>query len=160
MSDSGAVAVHGAKVTAVSGSTITAQTAFGATVLSWTVDTNNSTSFAPKGNASNTLSNVKAGDYISFSGTLDSAAANLTVTANTIRDYSLLPVSGDLSGNAMLSGTVNSVNTSGNTFVLSTKDHGMVTVSVATSTALLNGDGSFLLGNLALGNSVMVKGSY
>jgi hypothetical protein len=60
ISDPGTVLVRGAKVTAVSGSVITAQTTWSGVTLTWSVNTSSTTKFYNKGN--DTLTNC-SGQY-------------------------------------------------------------------------------------------------
>ena len=92
INDSGHASVRGAKVTGISGTTITAQTLLGSTVLSWTVATDANTKFIPRsGTTTPSIANVKVGDYIAFSGTIDTALSGLTVHAKVVHDASFVP---------------------------------------------------------------------
>jgi hypothetical protein len=83
----GRTVVHGATVTGVSSSTITATTAWGGTTVTWTLATNGSTKFLYKGGKVATNAVVVAGDKINFEGFLAATGA-FTVNANSVRDLS------------------------------------------------------------------------
>lgn len=85
ITNDGDVAVRNATVTGVSGSTITAQSAFGPTVLNWTVNTGTSTKFIAAKGAATTTATVRTGDTVSFLGMIDRARA-FTVNALLVLD--------------------------------------------------------------------------
>lgn len=84
----GKVIVRGAKVTALSGSAISAQLAFGSFTTNWTVKTDANTEFIHRFGGKASLADVKVGDTLSFSGTLDTGAAAATVNAKVVKDWS------------------------------------------------------------------------
>jgi hypothetical protein len=88
INDNGKALVRGAKVTGVSGTTITAATMLGSTTLTWSVVTNGSTTFVDKGGRNVGLAGVTVGDILSFNGSLDATAASLTVNATSVKDWS------------------------------------------------------------------------
>jgi len=151
------VIVRGAKVTAISGSVITAQTQFGSTVLSWSVQTNADTRFANRGDGSASLAGIAVGDYISFSGMLNTAATGLSVNAKAVKDWSK-PV---LQSPRAFSGTVQSVDAANLRFTLASGGaEGAITVKLASTTAITNGQASLAFANILVGDKVSVKGSY
>ncbi len=85
-----AVLVRGAKVTAISDTTITAQTVWGNSALTWTVRTNGDTKYYRQNAEGAVRTALSIGDYVSFSGALDPGAAAFTVNAGVVRDQSLL----------------------------------------------------------------------
>lgn len=70
----GNVVVHGATVTAVSSSTITATTAWGAANIVWTV------------NAKAPIATIAVGDTINFEGKLATTSAAFTVNAKHVKE--------------------------------------------------------------------------
>ncbi len=89
ISDNGSVLVRGAEVTDVSGDRITAITEVGALDLTWRIDTNGDTDFVDEDGAGIDNDDVSDGDYVSFSGTLDTDSEIFTVDADTVRDWSV-----------------------------------------------------------------------
>jgi len=89
ISDNGRVIVRGAEVTEVSGDTIRAKTEWGATELSWRIDTNNDTAFVEKSGSGSELSDISAGDYVSFSGEINEGEPVFTVSADAVKNWSL-----------------------------------------------------------------------
>lgn len=85
----GSVLVRGAKVTAESGATLSAETAWGSTNITWTLHTSASTAFSGFSGSGATSSAIAVGDIVSFRGALDRAASSaFTVNATAIRDWS------------------------------------------------------------------------
>jgi len=134
----GQVIVREAKVTRISGSTVTATTGWGASSIVWTINTTGSTKFFPSGaQGADTIRAMKAGDSVSFSGTLI-AGSRFAVEASSLKDSSLLM------DEQSLVGTVTSVNADDATLVL-TGERGAVTVSTGTGTIVtLNGDTAYV----------------
>jgi hypothetical protein len=85
----GNVLVRGAKVTSVSGSRVTATTAWDDFTLTWRLDTDSGTDFVADDGSDADLSDIDEGDTLSFSGSVDTDAAAFTVDADTVRDWSL-----------------------------------------------------------------------
>jgi hypothetical protein len=129
LASNGSVLVRGAKVTGVSGSSISATTNYGSSQLSWTVKTDGNTDFnANKGGATG-LANIATGDTVSFSGSLDQAVSGLTVNAKVVKDWT------QVESKKTLSGIVTSINATLDSFTVS---HDNATTSVQT-----NGDTKF-----------------
>ncbi len=83
----GKVHVKGATVTAVSGSTITATTQWGAPSMTWTLNTNASTTrFTAQGSGSTTISTIAAGDRISFEGKLATTTSGFVVNVKAVKE--------------------------------------------------------------------------
>lgn len=158
INDDNSVVVRGAKVTAVSGSVITAQTAFGSTMLSWSVQTNADTRFANRADSSASLATIAVGDYISFSGSLNTAVTGLTVNAKAVKDWSKAAVETPRSAFA---GTVQSVDAANLKFTLATGGaEGVITVKMASTSAIISGQGSLAFSNILVGDKAVVKGTY
>lgn len=85
----GKALVRGAKVTAVSTSTITATTGWGSSTILWNVATDSETKFIERSSGKSAIADIKVGDTISFQGKLDtSIAAPLTVRASAVKNWS------------------------------------------------------------------------
>lgn len=89
ISDNGRVIVRGAEVTDISGAVITARTEWGASALSWTIETDSETAFVQKGGSGSALADVSVGDYVSFSGQLDEDESAFTINADAVKNWSL-----------------------------------------------------------------------
>jgi len=156
LTDSGKALVRGAKVTAVSSSTITAQTVLGSATVTWTILTDSATSFYDARGKTGGLAGIAVGDTVSFAGAIE--GGNMTnVRATVVKDWS--PVMSEKT----LKGTLSSLNTGNLTFVLSTKSHKdsskNVTVQLSSTTAItLNGTTS-ALANLAVNDGIKVTGT-
>jgi len=83
----GEVIVRGARVVAINNTTLTAVATLGNTSFTWTVLTDNATKFVTKGDKNTTLSGLKVGDSVSFSGKLATAA--FTVNAKVVKNWSV-----------------------------------------------------------------------
>lgn len=83
----GRVLVRGAEVTAVTDSTIIAETAWGNTSVAWTLETNDDTTFITLGGANTSRGTIDEGETISFSGRLDERGA-FFVDADVVRNWS------------------------------------------------------------------------
>ncbi|HYF10303.1 MAG TPA: DUF5666 domain-containing protein [Candidatus Paceibacterota bacterium] len=89
MAHNGDVTVRGAKVTAIGNGSLTAVSTWGNISLTWTVLTDSSTKFVTKGDKNSTLSGIKVGDSVSFSGKLASTGTAFSVNAKVIKNWSL-----------------------------------------------------------------------
>ncbi|MCE9643631.1 hypothetical protein K8Q93_00040 [Candidatus Parcubacteria bacterium] len=83
----GEVIVRGARISAISGTTLTAVATLGNTSMTWTVLTDSTTHFVTKGDKNTALSGLKVGDSVSFSGKLATAA--FSVNAKVVKDWSV-----------------------------------------------------------------------
>ncbi len=85
--NNGRVNVNGAKVTAVSGNTITANTSWGSSNLIWNVKIGSSTIVKDaRGKGKTPVTQIVAGDTINFKGSLDTGLSGLTVNATQVKD--------------------------------------------------------------------------
>ena len=150
----GKVLVRGATVTGVSGSTITAKSAWGQSTLVWSVLTASTTSFVGK-DSQHTLASVVVGDTISFNGSLDTTVAGLVVRAKTVRDWSATGVE-----TTTIIGTVGTISTSTQSFVLATPAHGSITVTTSASTTFQKSGSASSFSAITTGSSVVAQGNY
>ncbi len=144
----GGVLARGAKVTAVGTSSITASQTWGSYVSVWTVNVVPSTDFYRRFGGASTLSEVHIGDYISFSGMLDTAQPQGTVNAKVIKDFSVQKT------NSTFSGSVISRNASTTSFVLSTKERGTVTVNLSASTIVKKESAAATFSDITVGDKI------
>jgi hypothetical protein len=154
--DNGAVLVRGAKVTAVSGNTISATTALGGTNLNWTVSTDSSTQFVGHSGGQAGVAAISVGDFVSFNGNLVASTAGLTVNAKTLKDWS--GQAQTQMKNASFIGKVVSLGSS--SFVLAAEEHGNVTVNVIATTAFMKGDANAAFGDIHVGDKVLASGIF
>jgi hypothetical protein len=152
ISDDNSVTVRGAKVTEVSGQTVIAETLWGASRLTWTLRTNDDTALLRQSGAPARIADITAGDYISFSGRIDSSQPPFTVQASSLRDWTLVE------GYKVFKGTVESVDAQGHTFVLLV-DQTRITVKTNASTSYAKG-GLDSFAGIGVGDTVLASGNY
>lgn len=153
ITDKGKVLIRGAKVTAVNGAVITAHVGWDNAVLNWNIVTNASTKFIKR----SSISEVSVGDFISFQGMLDSTVASpLTVKADVVKNWS------EQRKNASFKGIVTSINASNQSFVIASDNNQATTITVYTSssTKIEKGDAMGVFADLAVNQTVTVKGIY
>jgi len=155
--DNGQVLVRGAKVSGVSGNTITATTAWGAMNLNWNVNVLSSTNIVRKFGSVSPLSEIKTGDIISFTGTVSSGTNSaMVVDAKVIKNWSITKQN----VRSKIEGTVKSV--SGSTLpasIVVTAEGKDYTVSVSSATSVVNDAwASVSLSSFVVGNKVTAYG--
>ena len=104
---SGNVLVRGAKVTGISGTTLTVTTTAGASTLSWAVTTDGSTAFITSAGSGSSLAQISVGDTVSFAGVLTGTGLNVKATA--VKDWTLGASQRSISG---IVASINGTNTS------------------------------------------------
>ena len=155
IADSGNVLVRGAKVTAVSGGTITATTVAGASTLTWTVTTDSLTSFSTSAGAGSSIGQISVGDTVSFAGAL--SGTGLSVKATAVKDWTVG------ANERSIVGTVQSVNaTSSSLTIVNGKDNDndnkKVTTIQFTGSTVINGTGT-TFGSIVAGDKVKATGT-
>lgn len=148
----GQTLVRGAKVTAISGNTISASTVWGSFTVPFSVVTSASTSFV--GGAS-TTAGIAVGDLISFSGMLDQTKSAFTVLASAVRDWTATPAKP-----LTLRGTVGTVSTSTTSFTLAGTKEGTLTVNLGTNASILKNGTTTTFASVVSGSAVSVTGAY
>lgn len=155
ITERGNVLVRGAKVTAISGNTISASTAWGGASMAWNVVTDGNTQFIRRAGGKSSISEISVGDFVSFQGALQTSVTSpFTVQAKIVRDWSIQKQ------NATFSGTVQSVDSVSQSFVLSSENRGNVTVFVSTSTKVEKGGVSGVFSDIVAGVKATVSGLY
>jgi hypothetical protein len=156
VTDNGKVLVRGAKVTGVSGSVVTATTAWGTAIASWTINTSSTTQLVRRyGGNMSSLSEITVGDFVSFSGTIASGATSpFVVDAKVLKDWSIQKK------NATFEGTVGTVNSAGNSFVLVSNNRGNITINVATGTTIKKDNTTGVFADIVTGLKVTATGLY
>ncbi len=147
------VLVSSAKVTSIDGTTINAVNNWGNTNLAWVIKTDASTEFLRHFGAKSSLSEMTVGDFISFRGSLDTSASQLTITATRIRNWSIQEVNGTFMG------AVKSTDSNGKSFVMTTESRGDLTVFVLTDTKIItDNDAQSIFTDLRVGQNVTARG--
>lgn len=149
IADSGKTVVRGARVTGVSDSTITAQTIWGASSITWTVRTDSSTEFLNKSGRATGDHDVAVGDYLSFSGML-TGGSSFAVDADVVKNWSAEDK------RVALVGVV--IGIDNDSFTLQTVAHGTVTVEVDGDTDFSGSLGA--LADIDMSARVVAYGSY
>jgi len=155
--DNGQVLVRGAKVTAVSGNTISATTAWGAMNLNWNLNVLSSTNIVRKFGSVSPLSEIKVGDMLSFNGTVVSGTSTaIVVDAKVIKNWSVTKQN----VRSKIEGTVKSL--SGATLpatLVVTAEGKDYTVSVSNTTSVVNDAWApVTLPSFVVGNKVTAYG--
>lgn len=148
INDNGKTLVRGAKVTAVSGSVITATTTFGTNVMTWTVNTTSNTQFVRKFGGVSSTAEIQVGDFLSFSGMLSTTATGLTVDATIVKDWSIQ------ARNDSFKGTISSIDATTLSFVLASENRGNITVKTATTTQIKKGNLVITFADLHVGDKI------
>jgi hypothetical protein len=151
ITDAGHALVRGAEVTNVTGGTVTAKTAWGASALTWTVQTDGDTDFLRKNGAGTALADIAVGDVVSFSGAIDQGAGAFVVHADAVKDWS------KDDQKTVFAGTVASVDDAAGTFVLATKQNGSVTVRTTGDTGYGSGKA---FSDVDVDDTVVVSGAF
>ncbi len=89
IADNGSVLVRGARVTDIDNDRLIAATTVGDLTLTWRIDTTADTDFVDADGDANDIDDANDGNYVSFSGTLDTDADMFTVNADTVRNWSV-----------------------------------------------------------------------
>jgi len=152
MSESGRVNVKGARVREVTATGFRAETLWGAGKLTWNVQTNDKTPVSRKDGGRIALTQVTPGDYVSFTGTIQSNMAPFTVNADTVRDWSIS------SNHVVHSGTVQSIDKDARTLTIVTGDGETITVRTSEKTAYAQ-SGARVFSDISEGDSVLAFGS-
>jgi len=164
---SGNVQVQGATVTALSGSTLTATTVWGSTVLSWTIVTSSSTQLVNNNKKSDdnrglmTLADIKVGDTVNFQGSLATGNAGLTVNARVVRDQSITTSRVVSVQKDIFQGTLQSIaSTTAPTSLTMKSGQTLFTVTIpASATVLKSNFSATTLSTFQIGDTVRVYGS-
>ncbi len=102
-----------------------------------------------------TIADIKEGDVLNIKGTLTQSADYLLITASSIEDLSLVVEE------KRVSGSLRSVDHGAQSFALTDKTLGAVTVFATSSTALTKGARTIAFGEMALGDRILAaSGTY
>lgn len=161
ITDAGNVLVRGAKVTGITGSTLTVTTTAGSSTLSWAVTTGTSTAFVTSTGSASSLGAISVGDTVSFAGML--SGNGLSVNATTVKDWTLGV------RERSITGPVRSINSTSTSLVLGNgngKDNGnerdnrsRVTVQLTGSTTIMLGGATSTFASIQTGDKVKATGT-
>lgn len=155
ISDNGKVLVRGAKVASVSGSNVMATTSWGASSISWTVNTSANTEMVRRYGGKLALSEISVGDFISFQGDLAQGSSGFVVNAKVVKNWSVQKVRSDSFG------SVSSINATAQSFALLVGgERGTITVNVLSSASIMKGDAKAVFADIKVGDKVRVNGLY
>ncbi|MEK7188113.1 MAG: DUF5666 domain-containing protein [Patescibacteria group bacterium] len=144
----GRVNISDARVMNISGSVITATTSWGGFTMVWTINVNGNTNFNARYGGVLNLENIAPGDHISVKATITGNGP--TVLASAITDLSMQR------RNATFLGTITSINSGAQSFVVNTKERGSQTILVSSSTKFLGTLNNFSA--LTIGAKVQTSG--
>ncbi|MFA6077568.1 MAG: hypothetical protein WC724_00955 [Candidatus Paceibacterota bacterium] len=146
----GHAVIGGIKVMQVAGSTYFSRLIWGESFVRITVKANSKTKFANKYGEPMLAKEIAEGDILVVEGELESASQTITVIPSVIRDIS------NQTQNNEFSGTVSNIRLDSDTFTLTTKTKGAITISVnnGTSTQIRKGSRIINLSSLRNGDKV------
>ena len=148
INNDGSVLIRGAKITAISGSSLMVSQTWGAYVSTWTINTGPSTEIIRRYGGVSSFAEFAVGDYVAAKGMLDTTKTQSTITAKVVRDYSIQRE------NATFAGTVQSVNSGNQSFVLATPNRGSQTIFVSSSTVVKQGGATTTFAALLAGQKI------
>ncbi|TSC55029.1 MAG: hypothetical protein LiPW30_495 [Parcubacteria group bacterium LiPW_30] len=142
--------IGGVKVTQVAGVTYFSRLIWGESFIRLTVKTNSKTKFANKFGEPISAKELKEGDILVVEGELESASQTMTIIPRTVRNIS------NQTENNEFSGTVSNIRFDSDTFTLTTKTKGPITISVnnGTTTEIKKGSRIINLSSLRSGDKV------
>lgn len=144
----GAASISQAKVMQIAGNTLFARLYWSDAFIRFTIKTNSSTKFFRGTGEKTTISEIKEGDILDVTGTLETGTDTLNLVATSIKNSSVQK------GQATLSGTVTNIDLSQRQFIMSTKDNGDVTIKTGISTPFLKGTRTLSIGDLHVGDTI------
>lgn len=155
VSKDGSVVISGAKVMQLAGRSFYTRLYWGNSFVRLLVKSTSATSVLRGTGEATTYEEIKVGDYLNMQGTLESGAEALVLVPTLIRDISVQKE------NTTFSGKVASVNVSGNSFALSTRNQGEITVSTDGNTVFSKGSRTVDLPRLLIGDVITsISGVY
>jgi len=142
--------IGGVKVTQVAGVTYFSRLIWGESFIRLTVKTNSKTKFANKFGEPISAKEIKEGDILVVEGELESASQTMTVIPKTVRNIS------NQTENNEFSGTISNIHLDSDTFTLTTKSKGPITISVnnGTTTEIKKGNRIINISSLRNGDKV------
>jgi hypothetical protein len=144
----GDITIIGAKVMQLAGKTLFARLYWGDTFLRILIKTNDSTKFLRATSEVTGLSEIKEGDMLDVTGTLESGSSSLNIIPTVVKNSSVQKQQ------ATYSGTVESVDNNKNQFVLTTQTGSKITVSVGTTTQVIKGSRTLDIFHIKIGDYI------
>lgn len=135
-------------LTALSGTTLPATLTLQVDATTYTVNATADTTLVRKFGGPSLLDEFVVGDTLRVWGTL----TDTTIAATRIRNYSIQRVGGTFKG------TITSIDTTAQSFVLDTRHRDDQTVTVTSATKIFQGNRGGVFGDLAVGQTVKVIG--
>ncbi len=145
----GKISIVGAKIIQFAGSTIYARVIWGNAFIRIMLKTNQNTAITRRYGESIKVSNLASGDYLSVEGSLESNSDSLSIVASTIKDLS------DLTQQNNFSGTITSIDSSYNSFYMSSNTLGSIKVVLSPSTSITLGSRIVDAYHLKVGNKII-----
>ena len=142
--------IGGVKVTQVAGVTYFSRLIWGESFIRLTVKTNSKTKFANKFGEPISAKEIKEGDMLVVEGELESASQTMTIIPKVVRNIS------NQTENNEFSGTISNIHLDSDTFTLTTKSKGPITISVnnGTTTEIKKGNRIINISSLRNGDKV------
>ncbi|HEY4513100.1 MAG TPA: DUF5666 domain-containing protein [Candidatus Paceibacterota bacterium] len=151
--------VMGAKVTSVSGSDVSVTAPFGNSSLNFVVKTDAETKLNGKLlSSSSVLSQLKAGDKISFAGTITSSTSSSIVVDGDHVVSRVLYNDGRVEDKNSFKGEIKAVNESDSSITVKLKNGQTVKVNISSSTAITLDGAVSTLASLNEGDEVQITG--
>ena len=137
------------------GTNLFSRARWGQTFIRVTVLVNKSTDISKNHGEKMTIADIKEGDILDIEGALVSGADTLMINPTRIRDISLERES------ETLAGTVESINRSDMSFMLSNKSFGSTKIALNASTPIRKGSRSIEFGDISTGDKILsASGTY
>ena len=144
----GKTSVSGAKIMQMAGNTLFTRLYWGDAFVRFTVKTNANTKFLRATGEATTIAEINNDDLLDITGELESQSETLTIMASSIKNSSVQKEQ------AILSGTVTSVDLSLHQFAMKSRERGLVTINVATSTQFSKGTRTINLEHIRTGDRI------
>lgn len=150
----GKVVIKNAKIMQLAGKSFFARAEWNDIYLKFLIRTDDSTKITKRVKGTTNYSEIKEGHIVNVEGRLNTSSDNLDIVATAIQDLSLDSNVGTFSG------TVIAVNPTANTFSLSTKAEGVITVA-ADSATITKGSLTITPAHIKIGDKVLsATGTY
>jgi len=151
MTGSGKATVSGARVREVTESGFRAETLWGAGKLTWNVRTDENTPITRKNGTRITLTQVTPGDYVSFTGEIQTSMAPFTVVASQVRDWSIGP------NHTVIEGTVEEIDSGDRSFTAVSAEGDTVVIRTNEDTTYAQ-SGARTFADISEGDTIMAFG--
>lgn len=136
------------KVVQIAGNTLFARLYWGDAFIRFTIKTNSSTKFFRGTGEPTTIAEIKEGDILDAVGVLETGSNTLNLVASSLKNSSVQKEQ------AVIAGTVTSIDLSARQFSMTSKDRGEITVKVSATTPFTEGTRTVDIGNLRNGDYI------